>query len=896
MSTDYNIKLSRMVLIRSGKFAFADFNIESPVHLSGGNRNGKTTLINAIQLAICYDLKECSWDGHSVEATKKHYFGQGAYILFEFQTAVGPHCLMIRGLGALDKWGAEYEHWHGMLDVEKFMDFHENGDPLSPRKWDEIQKYLLKHQSKRIKDQKEFNSFLVEDIGLLKSKKRNDLKAFRMLFKDILGFSSIEDQRLRDLFVGMWTNAANRRIDLSDKESQLNELVNESNVLSSFEENRSNVKQLVSDYDEYMQNVLDLSAKVNPILASRDSFVTKLLEEKTQNEEQISSMKKQNELDRKVQDDMQIDYKGKIKTTGQIEKEIEDLTDELNFISKIDVDLEMKIYEFQSEFDRIDRALTMQVSSQRTNVSLSDLIERTKLKIKSTEAEIAGEMTLKKALATEGFTSKDLSVLSVLFNDDLLSIVPEGVLGKDTVNYLRSVISEYSKTRSINFETLTLNLSDIPIKNISEQLTESQLTEKLNDLNVEYTNLKQDKLLADEIEQSTNRKKELLEKINAGKSAIKRQKNKPNVESELKTKEESLKELLSEITQIEAEQQSCQQRIRQRDRQIEELQVKLGTIGDRISSIDEKVNLIDQYDFIIREETQPLTELSDFSNKLTMVVNECSVLSNEKTSLVDALRDMFVSLNRIHFMSDLSEGIGYLRNEDQQFEDKKQIQESNVRAFFASLTDNLQRFMESIQRIENEVKRVNRRLSSTTISNLESVSIKVNIIDSNVHNLIKSVLEENAPQKTLFFQSEADVSRLESLMKRGELTLSSILGLSFVVNDDGQETTYPNLKKIESNGTTLAIKVAIYSEIIGGMLADGASIPIFIDEVGDLDDDNFDTIIKYIIKRNLNPVTATPRVTWVIPDFYHLVGTGNDKILDDNNRSSWKRMVELRES
>ena len=279
-----------------------------------------------------------------------------------------------------------------------------------------------------------------------------------------------------------------------------------------------------------------------------------------------------------------------------------------------------------------------------------------------------------------------------------------------------------------------------------------------------------------------------------------------------------------------------------------------------------------------------------------MVVNECSVLSNEKTSLVDALREMFVSLNRIHFMSDLSEGIGYLRNEDQQFEDKKQIQESNVRAFFASLTDNLQRFMESIQRIENEVKRVNRRLSSTTISNLESVSIKVNIIDSNVHNLIKSVLEENAPQKTLFFQSEADVSRLESLMKRGELTLSSILGLSFVVNDDGQETTYPNLKKIESNGTTLAIKVAIYSEIIGGMLADGASIPIFIDEVGDLDDDNFDTIIKYIIKLNLNQLTATQRVTWVIQDFYHLVGTGNDKILDDNNRSSWKRMVELRES
>ena len=83
-----SIKLTRMVLIRSGKFDFADFDIESPIHLSGGNRNGKTTLINAIQLAISYDLKECSWDGHDIEATKKHYFGQGAYILFEFNTSV----------------------------------------------------------------------------------------------------------------------------------------------------------------------------------------------------------------------------------------------------------------------------------------------------------------------------------------------------------------------------------------------------------------------------------------------------------------------------------------------------------------------------------------------------------------------------------------------------------------------------------------------------------------------------------------------------------------------------------------------------------------------------------------------------------------------------------------
>ena len=73
MSTDYNIKLSRMVLIRSGKFAFADFNIDFQFIFGGIEM--EDTPINAIQLAICYDLKECSWDGHSVEATKKLWTG-----------------------------------------------------------------------------------------------------------------------------------------------------------------------------------------------------------------------------------------------------------------------------------------------------------------------------------------------------------------------------------------------------------------------------------------------------------------------------------------------------------------------------------------------------------------------------------------------------------------------------------------------------------------------------------------------------------------------------------------------------------------------------------------------------------------------------------------------------
>ena len=394
----------------------------------------------------------------------------------------------------------------------------------------------------------------------------------------------------------------------------------------------------------------------------------------------------------------------------------------------------------------------------------------------------------------------------------------------------------------------------------------------------------------------TKRFRELNSLIEVGKKDINLLDSEPEFEKDLQKIEQSLSEVQANISERDKQIKQITNAIGEKYRQIKELQNKQTEITNQLQLVDEKFTTLELNEFIIPHDSDKTVELNEFLRTLDDVNSKCSKLWKERSSIFEEVKDVFNLIERIHFMSDFEEGIAYLRNEDEQFENKKQIQEADVRAFFASLTDNLQRFMESIEKINREVRTINNRLKKTTISNLDSVQIKVNIIDSDIHNLIKSVLYENSPQKTLFIQSKAEIERLESLMKKGELSLSSILGLKFIVDDEGATTEYSNLKKIESTGTTLAIKVAIYSEIIGGMLSESASIPIFIDEVGDLDDENFHTIIQYIMKRKLNPVTATPRVTWVIPEFYHLVGTGNHKILDEKNRSSWKRKVDPIES
>lgn len=897
MNKFQSIKITRMVLIRSGKFDFADFDIESPIHLSGGNRNGKTTLINAIQLAISYDLKECSWDGHEIEPTKKHYFGQGAYILFEFNTSVGAHCLMLRGLGALDKWKAEYEHWHGSLDVEKFMKFHPNGDPASPKKWDEIQGYLLESQSKKIESKRDFDNFLFDDIGILKTKKKEDLRAFRMLFKDILGFSSVEDEKLKKLFVGMWTEPKNRTINLSDKQDQLNELVRESNLLSKFEDSRQKTKNLLLRHEQYQVELYTTSESIAKIVNTREKFVQNLLTEKQNYRSSETKLDGEiSELETRIEE-LNLLGRKDIEESGRLKGDLDNITKQLEYIRNIDPNIILQIHEFRSEFEEIQMLL---VTEKNANLddgeAIEERLERIRMQIKSVKAQLDGRLSLKRLLTEKGLSSQDLTFASVVFNRDLLSTIPEGTFSESAIDTLRELIELQRDEKMAKFDSIVIDTSGIPMKKVKPQKLRSELDIELQKLEARNERLESDKKMIDEWENTQKRFKELKSLIRIGEKDIKLLEENPEIQKNLEKTNQLLTEVQNDIKKRDNQIKEITETIDEKNKQIKEFQTKQTELANQLQSLDEKFTTLELNEFIIPHESDKMIELDEFLRTLDHVNTKCAKLWRERDSIFEEVKEIFNLIDRIHFMTDLEEGINYLINEDEQFENKKQIQDADVRAFFASLTDNLQRFMESIEKIKREVRTINNRLKKITIAELDSIEIKANIIDSDIHNLIKSVLYENSPQKTLFIQSTAEIERLESLMRKGELSLSSILGLKFIVEDEGIVTEYTNMKKIESNGTTLAIKVAIYSEIIGGMLSENASIPIFIDEVGDLDDENFNTIIQYIIKRKLNPVTATPKVTWVIPEFYHLVGTGNHKILDEKNRSSWKRKVDVIES
>ena len=118
-----------MLLLKSGKFAYCNFDLREPVHLSGSNRTGKTSIINAIQFAFIYDMNDGDWDDHDLQATRKHYFGQNSLLAFEFKTPSGPKTLLIRGSGPVDSYKPTREFWHGNLDEDRLVTFSEGNEP-----------------------------------------------------------------------------------------------------------------------------------------------------------------------------------------------------------------------------------------------------------------------------------------------------------------------------------------------------------------------------------------------------------------------------------------------------------------------------------------------------------------------------------------------------------------------------------------------------------------------------------------------------------------------------------------------------------------------------------------------------------------------------------------------
>ena len=887
MMKSKKIQISRMLLLKSGKFAYCNFDLREPVHLSGPNRTGKTSIINAIQFAFIYDMHDGDWDDHDLQATRKHYFGQNSLLAFEFKTVSGPKTLLIRGSGPVDGYKPTREFWHGSLNEDRLVTFTEENDPTGIKAREEIDAYLIEMESVPIKTASEFDSFLINEVQILKKARKKDLTAFRRLFKDILGMSGIQDEDLKKLIIGLWTTPQQREIDLRSDSETFRKLASEQENLRKFESKIDEIKQVNSEYKTHLENLDDVSIQIADILNSMSIYREERLAKKKEFEEDIDKIITDLKAESEIESQMSIAFGDHRESRGELNHQLKTIEGNIEEAKKVDPNLKFTILEDRKELERLVNLKNLEsLATKGDALSTNDKIIRVERKISLYQNQLSGKKSLHQILIDDGIEEISISKAARVLNQELLEITPDIIDNSASFNQMKILISELNENE-LRYSGLAIGLEHIKEKKIPSLIPIEEAEEEIKKLEDEKKSLEVD------LETLENAEK-LSKEINTLKESIKMDSKLLELQGSIEKLELSFSEFSNKIKKLDDEliliknkvdaSKNAQELLQNKKNKTAELLTDLATEMD---SIENDVNWIRSQNGFQSMVSNTLIESNLISSTIDKTKKAIQRIRDKSDKIENKFQVIYAGLNRSVFFIDSETSYNWLNDEIMQFDEKKNVHHQEIKGFMSSVTDRLSRFVEGKDRIVREINKINRRLSNTPISGLESIKIDVDIIDQHLFNTIKELLKEanlNNGQQMLFKQDNLAPENLNKLFETGMISLSKFVGIGFEITDLGEKKVYSNLKKIESTGTTLAIKVAIYGEIICQMIDDDATIPIFIDEVGKLDDENFRSIIDHLYNRNLTPVTAKPTPTSVIPNFYHLLQKGENKILDEKNR------------
>lgn len=185
--------------------------------------------------------------------------------------------------------------------------------------------------------------------------------------------------------------------------------------------------------------------------------------------------------------------------------------------------------------------------------------------------------------------------------------------------------------------------------------------------------------------------------------------------------------------------------------------------------------------------------------------------------------------------------------------------------------------------LKSHMDELNRRLGKISISNLARLRL---ILREHPEwtKRIKTLVEADA--MPLFGDSgaisEAHEQLGDLLSRHRRVELADLFDLHFEVTSiNGETRRYPHLDSIESNGTTITIKVLINLLLLKGLLGGKeVSIPFYLDEASSLDRENLSAIVQEARKMGFVAVLASPEAMEAADSLYFLREHNGRVLLD----------------
>lgn len=213
--------VKRLIAINSGKFELAEFDLGHSVHLSAPNNRGKSTLVNALQFIYVDKIDLMHFGKRTPEDTRNHYFGRDpSYLVFECATPSGIQTMLICGRGALQAGKFDRFVYAGSYERDDFVApdgiIRSFGD-LSGRLADrELTEVVPSHLWEVLSGQSTLKGKILPRLRILPVRTYEEYCSFRKVYISLLKLKNADARMLRQLIIACHARAIGEpRIDVA---------------------------------------------------------------------------------------------------------------------------------------------------------------------------------------------------------------------------------------------------------------------------------------------------------------------------------------------------------------------------------------------------------------------------------------------------------------------------------------------------------------------------------------------------------------------------------------------------------------------------------------------------------------------------------------------------------
>lgn len=879
---------SRMVVLRAGKYDYGEVELINPLHLVGPNNIGKTSLIAVLQFLYIDDQRNMHFSREMAE-TRKYYFpDQNSYLLFECLTPGGYHVVGVQGLGPIRSYEFQRFAYQGQYDPADFLDRERR---IRPR--EEVQ-HKLAVKDFRLLEPRQLRAALTGigdnrgvNLGLVPIRQRDHYERFRAVFGNLLRLAHLRQDELKQFLLEIHRGDFQQRsIDLeTGYSSQYRKVCGEAEGLRDLRAIAEDVRRvltLAGDRDALRWLLPGLWQEMR---ASYGRLESEILQKKSRIEESLARLDEED---------------GRL--VGEEIKGNEERDNLLVGLGKISVEIERheqekeQFKDFLVDFER-SRVSELELKIDRLGASLGQAVgasaEQVRTRVAKMERELMG-MRRRLEQFSRNIAAKLLPMLADVDAEKIFRLVNPELLGLANADEGCSIKDEQQLAAAlVRFAGRFGDgvYEDDLVRILLAGLSPPDLAAYRDAGTLEQRIAEQEEVLARErqlLDAAINREQNLREKERLKLEC-------DAISNRLRCYQE-YQDRLPRIKELAGEKSAFKKRKDELERQLAAIAKRRLTIAEEKRGFEERSReLQSQREKMLRriqklvgpDPDWPHEPFQPESRAFDALVVLYEGKSAEHMEIARRFSEEYRRIEQRTYGKYLGEDeaatLANLQAEVEALEEREKAVQELWKSLAAGLQSAFKGLKRDLDTLNSNIDKLNRRLGRISISNLSRLRL---ILREHAEwtRRIKTVVEvETMP---LFFDrsvvSEAQNQLGELLKQHRRVDLSDLFDLHFeVTSTDGQTRHYPHLDSIESNGTTITIKVLINLILLKGLLGDKeVSIPFYLDEASSLDRENLAAIVKEARKMGFVAVLASPEAMEAADSLYFLRENNGRIMLD----------------